>query len=507
MNITTSPNVSNLDFSACLDLTENTAVAHMVDISTYISGGQNNIIGINFKIVDPNNLTFHEPAYPPDIDLTPGLTDFDVNLPTFNGAVKWGTYKIFATLIDEDGTQYEWIENGLNYKSIRICKPNTLAGATKNFGGLDILADFNCNTGVLLVEDGTAFMYNGFAPDTTETTVTVTYPVDPTGTPSYQTATFMPFTLPISLSGLYSITAQVIQTYQYTATTCVIVAYKFQKAYDIQCGYTLCKARCDFDRLFKEVKDCTSVSPAETAAKQKQLILITALLAKAESFDNCSGADITNILDEIREIGGFDCDCDCTPAALTPSPLYFNGTIVKGNMCGDIDMVITQFGTNVKIDLSDVTTSIILSDATKEFATMGVVTNNCSKQYVLNIDPTLLVEAAEVSLEWLSLDDYLEAGFTGVDAEYAIDIFGNVYLRGKVTHASILAGTTTWAANLPFTSTYTGDQKFRSGGFDTQAGTTNPYELSFLSTGDLLISVENAQSDFQFYLTSNFNIR
>lgn len=507
MNITTSPNVSNFDFTACLDLTENTAVAHMVDISTYISGGQANIIGINFKIVDPNNLTFHESIYPPDIDLTPGLTDFDVNLPTFNGAVKWGIYKIFATLIDEDGTQYEWIESGLNYKAIRICKPNTLVGATKNFGGLDILADFNCNTGVLLVEDGTAFTYNGYVPDTTETTVTVTYPVDPTGTPSYQTATFMPFTLPISLSGLYSITAQVIQTYQYTPTTCVNVAYKFQKAYDIQCGYTLCKARCDFDRLFKEVKDCTSVSPAETAAKQKQLILITALLSKAESFSNCSGADISGILDEIREIGDFDCDCDCTPAAITPSPIYFNGTIVKGNMCGDIDMTITQFGTNVKIDLSDVTTSIKLSDATAEFATIGTVTNNCSKQYILDINPTSLVEAASVTLEWLSLDDYLEAGFTGVDAEYAIDIFGNVYLRGKITHDSITSGTTAWATGLPFLSDYTGDQKFGGGGLDTQAITNNPYILSYLGTGSLLISVLDDQADFQFYLTSNFNIR
>lgn len=388
MTINTSPNVLNFDFDALLDISTATAKAVLTDISTYISGGQANIIGINFKIIDPNNIAFHDTVYPPDIDLTPGLTDFEVNLPSFNGAVKWGNYKIYATLIDEDGTQYQWEENGLNYKAIKLCKPNTLIGAKGNFGGMQLLSDFDCDTNTLLVEDGTGYVYNGVAATETDTDVTVTYPVDPTGTPSYQTSTFMPFTLPISLSGVYSISAQVIQTYQYTETTSVKVAYKYQKSTDVQCGFTLCKALCEYERLASDIKNCVFKSVAETQEKQKQYLLISGLLVKILSFGKVCGKSFNTatILEEIREIGGFDCNCDCTPAAIIPQPVYAHNTIVKGSMCGDIDMVLQQVGSSVLINLSDKHYEFDVDESIADWVTFTPVTDGCTITYDVNID-------------------------------------------------------------------------------------------------------------------------
>lgn len=426
MVITTSPNVSNFDFDALLDISTATAKAVLTDISTYISGGQANIIGINFKIIDPNNIAFHDTVYPPDIDLTPGLTDFEVNLPSFNGAVKWGNYKIYATLIDEDGTQYQWEENGLNYKAIKLCKPNTLIGAKGNFGGMQLLSDFDCDTNTLLVEDGTGYVYNGVVATETDTDVTVTYPVDPTGTPSYQTSTFMPFTLPISLSGVYSISAQVIQTYQYTETTSVKVAYKYQKSTDVQCGFTLCKALCEYEKLANDIKNCVFKSVAETNEKQRQFLLISGLLVKIYSFGkNCGKTfNVATILEEIREIGNFTCDCDCTPAAIVPQPVYATGTIVKGNMCGDIDMVLTQVGTSVQIDLSDMHYAFSIPEEISDYVSMTPVVVGCTTTYTLNIDFCAAIEALGCGSSPEVEESYDYIGYNMFLKEYEYDITG-----------------------------------------------------------------------------------
>lgn len=505
MIITTSDNVSNFDFSVCLDISGTTAKATLTDISTYIGGGANNIIGINFKLVDPSNLTFHNTIYPPDVDIYPGLGTKEVNLPVFNGAVKWGIYKIYATLIDEDGTQYEWTELSINYKSINLCKPNSLDGAKGNFGGLDLVVDFNCDTANLFVSNSTSFSYKGITPSETETALVVTFPADNTGTINTQTAPFVPFMLPFSLSGTYTISGQITQTYQITDTTCVIAGYKYSKTFEVSCGFTLCKAYCEYHKLLEEVQNCTKITP-ETDKKEKQLILIGALLLEATVFKYC-GTKLGNTLEKIRQIGNFNCDCDCNPQGIAPVPVFVDGTIVKGNMCGDIDMQLTQFEGNVKIDLSDKSYNLQPSAESEGFVTVTRIDGVCSSTFYIDVDVCAAVATCELDLTWVSLTPYLEEGYTGTGAEYAVDIYGIVHIKGKIVAETISTGTQVFAV-IPLTNaTYAEDQKYRSGGLNTQTLDVNPYEVVYQVNGNLLISVETGQSDFTFYINGQFYTR
>jgi hypothetical protein len=503
MVITNSPNVSIFGFTACLDISGVTPKATLVDISTYIGGGAANIIGINFKLVDPSNLTFHNTIYPPDTDIAAHGTE-EVNLPIFANAVKWGIYKIYATLIDEDGTQYIWEEGGLTYKSINLCKPNTLEGAKGNFGALDLVVDFNCDTANLFVSNNTSFSYKGINPSETETAIVVTFPADSTGAIATQTAPFLPFMLPFSLTGTYSISGQITQTYQITDTTCVIAGYKYSKSFEVSCGFTLCKAFCEYNKLKDEVKNCVKSTP-ESISKEKQLVLITALLMEAVAFKYC-GQKLGNILEEIRTIGGFNCDCDCNPQGIAPMPVFVNGTIVKGNMCGDIDMQITQFEGNVKIDLSDRSYILQPSAESASYTTVTRIDGVCSSTFYINVDVCAAVAACELNLTWIDLEQYLEEGYTTEDAFYAIDIYGIVHIRGKIVAETISSGASVFAV-LPIDNDITSDQKYRSGGLDTQALSVNPYEVSFSSSSNLIVSVETGASDFQFYINGQFYTR
>lgn len=388
MEINNSVNVSNFDFEVQLDISQPTPKAIITDISTYIGSGKDNIIGIVVRIIDPRNLALPQTTYPPNVDIQPGLTSTQKNLPYFNGKVSWGTYSIYATLIDQDGTQYEWVgDDGLAFKAIDLCQPNSLSNAVLNYGGLNLNVDPNCDKGLLIVQDGgTGFAYNGVSPSETVAALTVTYPIDTTGTVAQSTATFIPFTFPLTLAGFYTIQGTVTQTYQLTSTTSVKAAYYYQKTFDVQCGYTLCKALCDYEKLEASVTACSTKNPNEAMQQFRTLLLVVTYLGKIAWFKQC-GKNFGNILEKLGQIAGFACNCECAPQGIAPAPLFMgSGTITKGNECGDISMELTQFMGNIQLNLSDVSYSVIAAASQNAFVTVTPTEGVCSKTFQISID-------------------------------------------------------------------------------------------------------------------------
>jgi hypothetical protein len=398
MVINNSANISNLDFDFELDIAQQVPKAIVTDISTYIGNGANLIIGLIVKLIDPSNLQLPLTVYPPNVDIYPGLTDTSKNLPYFNGQVKYGTYKAYVTLIDSNGNQYVWTDSdGSTFKSINLCKPNTLSNATGNYGGLLLDVNPNCDTGMLEVQDGgTGFSYNGVAPTTTDASLVITYPIDTTGTTAQVTATFIPFTFPLTVSGIYSIVGTVNQTYQLTETTSVKAAYYYQNTFDVNCGYTICNALCDYEKLVTDVQSCSIKNPNEAYQQLKTLILVIAYLGKIAWFKNC-GKKFGDVLEQLRLIAGFSCNCDCAPQGIAPAPLFNAGTIVKGQMCGDIDMNLTQFMGNIKMDLSDVSYSVVAAILVSDFVTITPTEGVCSKTFTISIDACSMLSTVSIS--------------------------------------------------------------------------------------------------------------
>src|SRR4029079_3753037 len=184
-------------------------------------------------------------------------------------------------------------------------------------GALVLDVDPNCDTGLLNVKDGgTGFSYNGFAPDTTTASLVITYPIDNTGGTAQKTATFIPFAFPLTVSGIYSIVGTVTQTYVFTdSTTSVKAAYYYQNTFDVNCGYTICKALCDYEKLVAQVQNCSIKNPNEALQQLKTLILVLSTLGKVAWFKNC-GKKFGDVLLQLQRIAGFACDCDCAPQGI-----------------------------------------------------------------------------------------------------------------------------------------------------------------------------------------------
>ena len=532
MQINSSPNISNFDFTALFDISIPVPKATVTDISTYIGSGDTNIIGIVIKIVDPTNLAFTTTVYPPNVDIYPGLTSFSINLPYYNGQVTWGQYKVYATLIDQDGTQYDWSDSGtgIGYKTINLCKPNSLSNAVNNYGGLNLDVDPNCDLGMLIVQDnGTGFTYNGITPSATETALTVTYPIDTTGTVSQQTATFIPFTFPLTIAGVYSIQGTVIQTYPLTDTTTVKAAYYYQNTFDVQCGYTLCKALCDYEKLVADVTSCSPVNPNQATQQLRTLVLVIAELGKIAWFKRC-GKNFGDILERLRKIGGFQCNCDCAPQGISIAPLYMSGgTIVKGNMCGDIDLTLTQFMGNIKIDASDIT-YLVAASSLQDFITVTPTDGVCSKTFTISIDVCAMLatttlscigdvnvsspaiqdgdtlvwnedanewqtsESALPTLSWIDLVS-TSGNWTvpvGSRLQYSKDFLGNVRLRGFISGISLNASTYYVLATLPSgyrPSTSSGEVFIVPATNGSLVTAPTPAMITILDTGQILLTL------------------
>lgn len=548
MQINTSPNISNFDFTAQLDIAQQVPKAIETDISTYIGNGANLIIGIVFKIIDPSNLQFTTTVYPPDVDIA-ALGTFTKNLPYFNGQVKWGVYKFYATLIDQDGTKYEWSDEdtGVGYKSINLCKPNSLQNAVNNWGGLKLNVVENCDQGMLEVSDGgTGFSYNGESPSVTEASLVITYPIDSTGTTAQSTATFIPFVFPLTIAGIYSITGTVTQTYQFTPTTSVKAAYYYQKTFDINCGYTLCKALCDYEKLEADVESCSIKNPNEALQQLKTFIRVIGYLGKIAWFKQC-GKNFGDVLEKLRLIAGFNCNCDCNPQGIAPSPLYNAGTLVKGNVCGDVDFTLTKFMGNIKIDMSDVTYILDTTDGTGEFLTITPSEGTCQKTYTLSIDVCAMLGTASLgclsdvnigspspangdvlvfnslagewqahtnslpTLTWIDLTP-TSGNWTitsGSRLQYSKDFLGNVRLRGTISGSSLSSASSYALATLPAGYRPSKDEERiapcnNNTGFNLAAAPL-PSMITILTTGQIFLSL-GLNGNAILSVSSDFNI-
>lgn len=533
MTINGSPNVSDFDFEVQLDISQPVPKAIITDISTYIGAGATNIIGIVVRIIAPTNLALPQTIYPPNVDIYPGLTSTEKNLPYFNNQVSWGNYKIYATLIDQDGTQYVWAdEDGTTtFKSINLCRPNSLSNAVLNYGGLLLNVDPNCEQGQLIVQDGgTGFSYNGFSPSATEAALTITYPLDATGVTAQQTATFIPFKFPLTVAGIYSIQGTVTQTYQLTSTTSVKAAYYYQNTFDVQCAYSLCKALCDYEKLIEDIKNCSTGNPNQFNAKMRIFMLITGLLVKSIAFKNC-GKKFGDLLEQFRIIGGFSCECDCAPIGIAPAPLFVGGgTFVKGAMCGDIDINFTQFMGNIQFTASDIHYDVLAAASQSSWLTITPVPGTCSMQFQISIDVCAMLGTVSLSClsdvnvsspppqdgdtiqwneeaqEWQAVSTTLPT-LTWIDLtptsgnwtvpvgsrlQYSKDFLGNVRLRGTITGTGLAAGVFYILATLPvgYRPSSTAGEIFitpaTSGSIITAP---SPAMISILDTGQIFLTL------------------
>ena len=359
-----------------------------------------------FTVFSPSNTPIHEGSEgSPDIT---GNWDTDSILdqwPRPFGSIEWSgsAYKFTAYVKDGDGNIYSSpVQNAY------ICRPpgNTKASKTL-FGLAKCYVQVNCKDANVYFEDITSHTYKGLDGTIGSSILRVIYPIDETGTiPD-------PFVINHFSNAIAQITYssdnyQFLSSsiYDYDFSDEVTIRIKYQSfnpkngspavTFAVMCNIDLCPLACEIDKLRASI---ASGSCGDVEAAEQKLIRINPLLwlIMMGIQQPLCGVDVPALIEEIKLIGGFECNC-CTPAT---GVIPDHSSVIDGynfqvvTVCGDISGTVEKTGNNIQFLLQDKKYVFSICENSPPTTTAFQIIpseNDCTKTFCLNIDGLQLAE-------------------------------------------------------------------------------------------------------------------
>ena len=268
--------------------------------------------------------------------------------------IEWSgdSYKVEFQVKDSDGNIYDLDKLG------GICRPvGNTKKSTNTYGQIALSVEILCNSATLYLQDNTSKTYKGITGMLSSSYLAVDYPRDSTGVipapfviTSFNTDAVIPFTY--NGKG-YSATEYQIWTYDLGNNVFVVIRYVAQITFDVQCNIDLCPLACAIKGLEDEIKNgkCDDVMAAQNILNIVTPMLLRAFIAKANP--GC-GIDLPALVEEIKEIGGFTCDCVNGNTGIGSQSALLDGLLFSvNNQGGDIVGGFEVTGGNVVLNLKD----------------------------------------------------------------------------------------------------------------------------------------------------------
>lgn len=268
--------------------------------------------------------------------------------------IEWSgaDYKVEFQIQDTDGTIYY-----IN-KAATICRPyGNNKKSTDTFGHVELDIQTICERAAIYVQDVTSKTYRGITGINISSYLAIDYPRDPTGTlpAPYEITSFSVDALvPFTYNGVgYEATYYSIYQYDLTDNVFLNIRYVKQTDFDVLCNVDLCPLACEVAALENSITNGTC---ADVADAQYRLSLITPKLLRAyiaKSQPAC-GIDLAALIEEIKEIGGFSCDCVNGATGIGSQSALVDGVlfnVVKEG--GDVQGRFEADGNNVTLYISD----------------------------------------------------------------------------------------------------------------------------------------------------------
>lgn len=463
--VTNSPDITNLLVDVIWDISGNTPAVELVNNSTGPNLGN---MTYAFKIKSPSGTWIY---------------DGDIDTPDITGV--WSGFTFYSANpgnVSPDPTQFivapwplpfrqiEW--SGANYSltvfakdshgnifeldfSQQICHPAGNKSNSKNTYGLGIVAlKMDCGTASSFFEDITNTSYLGNAGTRESSQLKVLYPDDETDTAPapFIIQNFSNAIVPISYdSSNYELVYNSVFLYDFGNGSFVRIKYYIKKQFSVVCNIDLCPLVCAYDKMLDKLAsgDCTNA----TELTQKSIIingkLNLAMIAKSQPL---CGIDLFALIEEIKLIGGFDCDC-CAPNGIQP----FNGAtigdynfqIIPGG--GDIGGSVSVTGNNIQFTLYDKSYIFKMCDDVPTAAfTVTPSINGSQKTYCLNVNLSTL--AGDI-LTATKNDAGLVALFNSI-VEVATSNLSLIVDGGCIFNSTASCDYTFDLATIPASSTY-----------------------------------------------------
>lgn len=314
--ITTSNDIFTLDFAVLVDISTPTPTVKFSNLST-----GPNLSGCKwlFNLYTPNNTPVHTSTFTtPDVNGIWTNYTLPENLPQPGGNIIWSGsyYRFVVEVMDSTGKKF------LLEKKVDICRPNGNENGS-NYGKAVIDIQAKCSEAKLYAEDKTNYSYKKQIQPSLilQKKFTLVYP--PTEQGTYPTPFIInDFTnglIPISYSGPgYQAIIESIVQYDLGENITLQLKYKVKEAFPVQCNIDLCQLICEYNDMVKKASDGCDKEMAD------KLLLINAKINQAliGKMQPLCKIDVSKLVDEIKDLGGFTCNCNCGTgivALLNPS--------------------------------------------------------------------------------------------------------------------------------------------------------------------------------------------
>jgi len=412
------------------------------------------------------------------------------------GQIEWSEYRVEFQVKDTDDNIFD-----LN-KAKEICRP---AGNNKNyqdtFGHLtnkEFIVETLCERSSLYIQDGGSKLYQGKEGVNQSSYLAVDYPRDATGTlpAPYILTTFVADALvPFYLNGEHEATYYSIWRYDLGDNVFIDIRYTAQMAFATTCNIDLCPIACEIAALEASIE---SGSCANVAEAQRKLDKITPKLLRAfigKQYPSC-GIDVAKLVEEIKAIGNFSCDCNVGSSGIGTAgtaipPFIFSVNNGGGNVVASFSVT----DGNVVLNIKDKSYTFTQGSGPIQLLTAVGATNNTISLSV-NIDDLAediyQATAASASLQNLfcQLADFCGGGGGGGIVVNGKCIINSGACNYEFVMTNIPANTTFAAIDSIFSSNYVNNRLNINYAFNgTTLGALQTY-LNSLGIGTFVVTNE-----------------
>ena len=399
--INNSPDINYLAVQVDWDISGTNPVINLTNLSQ--GGGLANMSYAFVALSPLPNTYIHEGEIDtPDVSgiwSTFTLTDnwpknpFNPTQIVFSGA----PYQFYVIAKDSNGNIYQTLPQAAS-----ICHPSGNSNKTQsNYGAGNVLVQVMCEQGRVFFQDVTAASYQGITGTPVSSIINVRYPMDDTGVAptNFTGADFVTALVPITFSGPgYQFLYRSRWNYDVGNDTTITIQYLQNRDFSVLCNIDLSVLTCEFEKLAQSFADGSCSNQQEAQNKMNlinpKMFLVMMGIAQPLSIGNKS---VYELIDQIKEIGGFDCDCCTVASGIIPqTSSVIDGYLFGINpVCGDITGTVTTVGNNITFNLQDKSyTFTICNDSPPTTTAFSVVrsVDGCTVNYCLSVDGNQLAE-------------------------------------------------------------------------------------------------------------------
>ena len=281
-----------------------------------------------------------------------------------------------------------------------ICRPNGNLPTSKNPYGLGAVSvQTKCDQARIYFQDVTNTSYKGISGVEGSSVLRVNFPMDNTGTvpPPFQINYFSTAMVPITFSGKgYQFLYTSIWDYDLGQQSTVRIKYLLSDTFGVFCNIDLMPLVCEYQKLINSI-ETGSCNDVQEANRKLMLINPKMALVGIGMMQPLTGVDVPLLIQQIEDIGGFDCDCCNAPTGIVPagSSAFDGYTFSVVPECGDIIGEFVANGFNIQLHLSDVTYVFKMCDSSPAESTAFEIRSSidgCQKTYCLFVDIVQLAE-------------------------------------------------------------------------------------------------------------------